>query len=734
MKDKRFFFKLPIFFISALSLFLIPAFSFGATFCVSNATDLQTALTTAASNGEDDTIQIVQGTYNGNFVYASYETNSLSIEGGYDSECANRVVDPENTVLDGGGVDNVLILAVADGLQADFSVSGVTVQNGASNTKTGAGLYISLGNTIIIENLISRNNSLNIFGRSEVHIQNSFFYDCSYVHTNNLFQKVNLENNYFDKTSFRCSYTNYVNVNNCVFENAISSALSLIDNPPNDSPARVYISNSTFSNNTSTRNGGAIDVHAYCELTNCKFYNNKALDASRCIWGGKLLYGCGEGGAVSMSGYVENCIFENNSAIFGGALSGGSKRGGSIEIYNSTFKNNSSNIYKYSSGLSEFSIGGSGGAIYAISVDFVNSIFYNNIFNSNYSESNGGAINYTKNCFLVNNLFFNNEANSGGAIYNNSYMGDGYFINNTIVGNSAKEHGGGVRARLENDENHYKFYNNILVKNEAPIGSDLYIDNLNDSDPLFPITYKIDLYNNDFDFAGSYFASPIDIDPSNLNNMDPLFVDPGNGDYQLSTDSPCINTGDNQAPDLPETDLAGNPRIIDGIVDIGAYEYDPLAPITSEKPVYKFWSNSLMSYFYTIYESEKRGIIEKYSNQWEYVGIAYYAYTPLEYPEDAKPVYRLWLSSYQEFFYTVFEEERDHIINTFPEGTVRYDGISFYAYQPGDQPDYAVPVYRFYIPWWGSHHFTVDESEKDYILKDLPTAIYEGIAWYVPFE
>jgi predicted outer membrane repeat protein len=723
MKGKRFFFKLSIFFISALSIFFIPAFSFGATFCVNNATGLQAALTTAASNGEDDTIQIVQGTYEGNFVYASYEANSLSIEGGYDSECASRAVDPENTVLDGGGVDNVLILAVADGLQTDFSVSGVTVQNGASNTKTGAGLYISLGNTIIIENLISRNNSLNIFGRSEVHIKNSFFYNCDYVHTNNLFQKVNLENNYFDKTSFRCSYTNYVNVNNCVFENAISSALSLVDNPPNDSPARVYISNSTFSNNTSTRNGGAIDVHAYCKLTNCKFYNNKALNA--CIWQPKRR--CGEGGAVSMFGYVENCIFENNTAIFGGAL-----KGGSIEIYNSTFKNNSSNIYKYSSGLSEFSIGGSGGAIYAISVDSVN-----NIFNSNYSEANGGAINYTKNCFLVNNLFFNNEANSGGAIYNNNYYGDndpgdGYFLNNTIVYNSAKEHGGGIWASLKNDEKHYEFYNNILIGNEALIGSDLYIDNVNDSDPLFPITYKIDLYNNDFDFTGSYFASPIDIDPSNLNNMDPLFVDAENGDYRLSADSPCINVGDNNAPDLPATDILGNARIAEGIVDLGAYEYG--SSPANAKPVYKFWSSSLMSYFYTIYEEEKRGIIEKYSAQWEYRGIAYYAYTPLDYPKDAKPVYRLWLTYYQEFFYTIYEEEKDHIINTFPEGTVRSDGISFYAYQNGNQPEYAVPVYRFYIPWWGSHHFTADESEKDYIINDLPTAIYEGIAWYVPFE
>jgi hypothetical protein len=89
--------------------FLDPAYSFGGTFCVNNSTELQTALTTAAGNGEDDLIQIVQGTYNGNFTYDSYDANSLTIEGGYTSDWASRTIDPKNTILDGGGVDNVMI-------------------------------------------------------------------------------------------------------------------------------------------------------------------------------------------------------------------------------------------------------------------------------------------------------------------------------------------------------------------------------------------------------------------------------------------------------------------------------------------------------------------------------------------------------------------------------------------------------------------------------------------------
>ena len=58
-----------------------------------------------------------------------------------------------------------------------------------------------------------------------------------------------------------------------------------------------------------------------------------------------------------------------------------------------------------------------------------------------------------------------------------------------------------------------------------------------------------------------------------VNNLqtDPLFVDPANGNYTLSANSPALNTGSN-AFVTTVSDLGGNARIQDGVVDRGCFE------------------------------------------------------------------------------------------------------------------------------------------------------------------
>jgi hypothetical protein len=57
----------------------------------------------------------------------------------------------------------------------------------------------------------------------------------------------------------------------------------------------------------------------------------------------------------------------------------------------------------------------------------------------------------------------------------------------------------------------------------------------------------------------------------NITNA-PLFINEANGNFQLQSNSPCINWGDNSVV-TNATDLDGNTRIVEGTVDMGAYEY-----------------------------------------------------------------------------------------------------------------------------------------------------------------
>jgi hypothetical protein len=129
----------------------------GAEFCVSTPGELQEALNKASTNGEDDIIKVVQGVYYGYFCYYSTEIFGLTLLGGYTSGCASRIIDPANTVLDGGKSGPVLDLQQNGG--GSIKVEGFTIQNG-----TGSGLNAgsfsesgAAGDITIIGNIIRWN-------------------------------------------------------------------------------------------------------------------------------------------------------------------------------------------------------------------------------------------------------------------------------------------------------------------------------------------------------------------------------------------------------------------------------------------------------------------------------------------------------------------------------------------------------------------------------------------------
>jgi parallel beta-helix repeat protein len=76
---------------------------------------------------------------------------------------------------------------------------------------------------------------------------------------------------------------------------------------------------------------------------------------------------------------------------------------------------------------------------------------------------------------------------------------------------------------------------------------------------------------------------------------DPLFVDDANDDYHLEPNSPCIDEGDPNGDYSSETDIDGEPRVMDGyadgndIVDMGADEVGCLSYEASEHADWAAW-------------------------------------------------------------------------------------------------------------------------------------------------
>ena len=136
--------------------------------CVSTAAELRSALTEARSNGSDDIIMVVQGTYTGNFTYDSSEGYSVTLLGGYAANCAGRIRNPANTILDGGGSGMVILLYDAN--SGDITMDGFTVRNGSS-TGYGSGVYAysysdsgTAGRVTLTDNIVTGNSAYKASG------------------------------------------------------------------------------------------------------------------------------------------------------------------------------------------------------------------------------------------------------------------------------------------------------------------------------------------------------------------------------------------------------------------------------------------------------------------------------------------------------------------------------------------------------------------------------------------
>jgi hypothetical protein len=314
----------------------------------------------------------------------------------------------------------------------------------------------------------------------------------------------------------------------------------------------LLVDSSSFNHNSAFFNGGAIvyrDVisdSTSLEIRNCTFLFNDTW-----MTGGAIYLR-----TMNNQYTIDRCTFQYNNSGYGQSDDTGITRGGAISL-------------TYEGGLFEFPES-------VMSIE--NCTFKNNI------SDHGGAIAFRDvKANITNCLFSKNRVKiGGGAISSHS---DEYlttettFINCTFSRNTSVQKGG---AFFRDDflavvgDNKLNIVNSIIWANLAVESGNKIL--LGQTD-LFIKHSIIDVVNCD-SIAASTFTSgnaySIFCDSSTLFNLDPLFQDTANNNYKLSVCSPAINIGDNLSIDTLGIfeDLEQRDRIINGVVDLGAFEND----------------------------------------------------------------------------------------------------------------------------------------------------------------
>ncbi|MBR5414683.1 MAG: right-handed parallel beta-helix repeat-containing protein [Thermoguttaceae bacterium] len=192
-------------------------------------------------------------------------------------------------------------------------------------------------------------------------------------------------------------------------------------------------------------------------------------------------------------------------------------------------------------------------------------------------SDNGGAVYNTGSLALTDCTVTGNSAQYGGAFNNTSSSAVLTLVNCTVSGNYSSRRGGGIY----NYSGTANLCNTIIAQNMATSsGSDVYRS-----------SGSIYAYNT----LSSFTVWTKQENCLTYDSSQPLFSDVANSNYTLAENSQAINKGNNEYVET-ETDLAGNPRIVGGTIDLGAYEYqsgggqtEPLAAptiTTGNKNVY----------------------------------------------------------------------------------------------------------------------------------------------------
>jgi predicted outer membrane repeat protein len=353
-----------------------------------------------------------------------------------------------------------------------------------------------------------------------------------------------------------------------------------------------------FINNVAGEGGGVGIAGSNPVLMDCQFIDNRAI--GRIVAGHIDVDACG-GGVSNNHGMsrLNNCTFTNNKATHGGA------------IYNSQQTRSILTHCQFIGNSAD-----DGGAI--VNDESNEAIYVDCTFIKNVAHSGGGMYNNRWSAPTITNCqFFGNTANNGGGVCNGRAC-MAVLRNCTFSGNRAKNGGGMfIEDRWEHPDPNILLYRDSQLVNCTLSMNDAaeYGGGIWNSKECNPKLINCVLWGNS-DNTGTGELAQIygvrnarvsDIEHSCIQGWtgqfggtacfgeDPLFIDADGPDNQIGTDdddlhlqpgSPCVDAGNNRvlpldtfdldkdgdANGLLPFDLGSNPRILNGTVDMGAYE------------------------------------------------------------------------------------------------------------------------------------------------------------------
>ena len=364
-------------------------------------------------------------------------------------------------------------------------------------------------------------------------------------------------------------------------------------------------------------NGIRMDKAGDCRFDYCRFqYGKAALDDDQD--GGALrIFGCDN---VEIG---HSKLFCNFSREHGGALNAENSNVvmHDCDVSNNLLRSEIDTIYfMYGAGLrflkcdvditttnfrynySETSIGG------AMSIDSCSVRIDRCRFEHNVGVNGGGLYVircYDNPCSITNSLFANNTSvhfAGGMAISDSSPL----VCNLTVVNNhSIGVNCGGI----------------FFYQHSSPILWNCIIyGNTNEA----PLEEPVQMWSWTYEgFAPEFHNCLVQYGLENISNYDvitvyencldedPLLVDPEYEDFHLGAESPCINAGSSDIPAsiLNGLDLDGVGRVNDGLIDLGAYEYDldGIHETTQSQSTLHIVGNPITAISYTEINLEKEG-------------------------------------------------------------------------------------------------------------------------------